>query len=171
VPFLILIAFIAVPLVEIAVFIQVGGFLGLWPTLAIVILTAIAGTALLRIQGLATLHRAQAAMQRNQLPLREVFDGLCLLVAGALLLTPGFVTDALGGLLFLPPFRALLRRLVGAHLMARTHVHASASWHGGPQGPGPRPYPGIGDVIDGEFEEVREDAPAKPPHQRLPHDD
>ena len=60
---------------------------------------------------------------------------------------------------------------VGAHLMARTHVHASASWHGGPQGPGPRPYPGDGDVIDGEFEEVREDAPAKPPHQRLPHDD
>jgi UPF0716 protein FxsA len=171
VPFLILIAFIAVPLVEIAVFIQVGGFLGLWPTLAIVILTAIAGTALLRIQGLATLHRAQAAMARNELPLREVFDGLCLLVAGALLLTPGFVTDALGGLLFLPPIRTLLRRLVGAHLMARTHVHTSGSWHSGPQGPGPRPYPGEGDVIDGEFEEVREDAPAKPPHRRLPHDD
>lgn len=86
---LLLAAFIAVPVIEIAAFIEVGGWIGLWPTIGIVIATAFAGTTLLRLQGLAVLRRFQESASRNELPVTEVFDGLCLLIAGALLLTPG----------------------------------------------------------------------------------
>ena len=108
-----LLVMVGVPIVEIAVFIEVGGRLGLWPTLATVILTAMAGTALLRQQGLATLQRVHESLEANRFPMAEVFDGLCLLVAGALLLTPGFVTDAAGLLLFVPAVRGALRRAFG----------------------------------------------------------
>ena len=80
-PILLLAVFIAVPVVEIALFIEVGGWIGLWPTIAIVIATAFAGTTLLRLQGLAVLRRVQESAARNELPVAEVFDGLCLLVA------------------------------------------------------------------------------------------
>lgn len=148
-PFLILAIFVGVPIVEIAVFIKVGGLLGLWPTLAIVILTAIIGTTLLRLQGLSTLQRAQAALARNELPLREVFDGLCLLLAGALLLTPGFVTDAAGILLFIPPVRDGIRHLVGRYILSRHDVHVEQHWQR-------REYrgPNDGDIIDGDYETV-----------------
>ena len=145
-PFLLLALFIAMPLVEIAVFIEVGGWIGLWSTLAVVVLTAVIGTWLLRLQGLSTLRRAQAAIERNELPLAEVFDGACLLFAGALLLTPGFVTDGIGFLLFLPPVRAGLRRLLARFVKLKVA--------GGP------PPGGRDGVIDGEWEEVREPPPA-----------
>ena len=108
----ILLAFIGVPLIEIALFIQVGGFIGLWPTIGIVIATALAGTALIRRQGLNTLQRAQAEMDAQRLPVRELFDGICLIFAGAMLLTPGFLTDTVGFILLIPPLRALLGRYV-----------------------------------------------------------
>jgi UPF0716 protein FxsA len=162
-PFLLLFAFIGVPILEIAVFIQVGGFIGLGATLVLVVLTAIAGTLLLRAQGLSTLGRARASLDRGEVPVREVFDGACLLVGGALLLTPGFVTDTLGFLLLLPPFRGVvLERLKrSGHL----HVYTGGTGAGpagtGPAGPDPaRPTGGgAGPVIDGEFEEV---GPARP---------
>ena len=103
-----LLAFVITPIVEIAVFIQIGGEIGLWPTLAIVVITAIVGTALLRAQGLATFASAQKTLARGEFPVSQVFDGACLLVAGALLLTPGFVTDGIGLTLFFPPVRDLL---------------------------------------------------------------
>ncbi|MHA1567524.1 MAG: FxsA family protein [Alphaproteobacteria bacterium] len=106
----ILLILIAVPLVEIGVFISVGGAIGLWPTIAIVVGTAIAGTLLLRQQGLATLMRARQELAQQRMPVQELFDGACLLVAGALLLTPGFVTDGIGFALMLPPLRALIGR-------------------------------------------------------------
>ena len=114
-------AFIAVPVIEIILFIEVGGWIGLWPTIAIVVGTAFAGTSLLRIQGLAVLQRAQDSASRNELPVQEVFDGLCLLVAGALLLTPGFFTDALGFALFMPLFRKLAGETIWRWLTARAH--------------------------------------------------
>lgn len=117
--FLILIAFICVPLIEIGLFIQVGGFIGLWPTLLVVILTAVAGTALLRQQGLQTMARLQNSLERGEQPIGPLFDGFCVLAAGFLLLTPGFFTDALGFLLFTPPFRALLRRFIASRIHVR----------------------------------------------------
>ncbi len=136
---ILLLAFILTPLIEIAVFIEVGGWIGLWPTLAIVAITAIAGTWLLRAQGLATFARAQDSLARQQFPVHEVFDGLCLLFAGALLLTPGFVTDSIGFILFVPPVRAWLRGMVWHYLQSAGKVRTTAQ----------------GDtVIDGDFHEI-----------------
>ncbi|MDP7546283.1 MAG: FxsA family protein [Alphaproteobacteria bacterium] len=152
--FVILLAFIAIPLIEIAVFIEVGGFIGLWWTLAVVVGTALGGTYMLRRQGLSTLHRAQLQMAEGRMPLREVFDGLCLLVAGALLLTPGFLTDLAGALLLLPAVRLFLGRLVARHIVA------NGQFHGQPftaQGPGDSKHD---DIIDVDFEEVVPDDPA-----------
>ena len=144
-----LLAMIGVPIVEIAVFIEVGGRLGLWPTLATVILTAMAGTALLRQQGLATLQRVRESLEANRFPMAEVFDGLCLLVAGALLLTPGFVTDAAGLLLFVPAVRVAVRQAFGRYLVASGRLDV---WT---EKPGPFASGGGDDtVIDGEFHEV-----------------
>ena len=149
--FLLFAAFVGVPLLEIAVFIAVGGQIGLWPTLAIVILTAIAGTTLLRWQGFTTLYKAREQMARGEVPVAELFDGLCLIAAGALLLTPGFVTDAVGLLLFIPPVRRQVQRWLGTYLKARTTVYTN--YGPGPNGPGPDGGP----VIDGEFTEVDSD--------------
>ncbi len=111
-----LLAFIATPIVEIAIFIEAGERFGLWPTLGAVILTAFIGTGLLRWQGLTTWMRATESLQRGVFPVNEVFTGLCLVAAGALLLTPGFLTDAIGFALFVPPVRygiaQLLRRAI-----------------------------------------------------------
>lgn len=116
----ILLVFIVVPLIEIALFIEIGDWIGLWPTLAAIVLTALAGTALLRIQGLTTLARARAEMDRGELPARELFDAFCLVIAGVLLLVPGFFTDAIGLLLFVPPFRNWLRRILGRNIQVRS---------------------------------------------------
>lgn len=164
---LLLAAFIAVPLLEIAVFIQVGGLIGLWPTLALVLLTAAAGTWLLRLQGLATLNRARSQLDRGVLPARELFDGLCLLLAGALLLTPGFVTDTLGLLLFVPALRDLLRNILARRLAtAETRV-----WVDGTEvRRGPSPGRGRGDVIDADYRDVTPEDDEEedvPPERRL----
>ncbi len=150
---LILLAFIGIPIVEIAVFIQVGGAIGVWPTIGLTLLTAIAGTVLLRTQGLATLARAQATLAAGEPPVAEMLDGMCILAAGALLLTPGFVTDAVGLALFVPGVRRLIGRALwrGFERSGRIHV-----WGGGGPGPGPgpRPPPPDGTVIEGEYREV-----------------
>src|SRR3546814_8451455 len=88
--------FIGMPLLEIAVFIQVGSAIGVWPTIALTVATTLAGSLLLRAQGLATLLRARAQMDKGELPAREMFEGVCLVLAGGLLTVPGFVTDTLG---------------------------------------------------------------------------
>lgn len=146
---ILLVAFIGVPLAEIAVFIEVGDHIGLGPTLALIVLTAIVGATMLRYQGFAVLRRAQQQLDKGTVPVREVFEGLCLLVAGALLLTPGFITDALGALLLVPPVRHLLYRQVRRHLEVRVA--------GGPAPGGPRPSGGP--TIDAEFEEVPDEPP------------
>ena len=97
--------FIIMPLAEIAVLVKVGGLIGLWPTLAIVILTAMAGTWLLRLQGFQTYQRAQAALQRGEAPVAEVLDGVFLFAAALLMVTPGLITDTMGFLFLVPPIR------------------------------------------------------------------
>jgi UPF0716 protein FxsA len=156
-PVLILAAFIGVPLLEIAVFIQVGGWLGLWPTLALVVLSAMIGTWELRAQGLATLARARAVIDAGEVPTREIFDGACLLIAGVLLLTPGFVTDAVGLLLFIPAVRAALRRWLAGR------ISASATTHVFVEGVEVRQTKAGGPVIDGEYRDVSDTGPSKTP--------
>ncbi len=170
-PLFILLA--VVPIIEIALFIQVGGAIGLWPTLATVIATAFAGSWLLRKQGRGAMMRLQDSLSQGQDPSGPIAHGAMILVAGVLLLTPGFFTDACGLALLLPPVRAALIRWGAARLAAgmrsgrvvmtssRGGFHAGADPFGGPQpGPRPAPRPGSagGDVIDGEFETADEDA-------------
>jgi UPF0716 protein FxsA len=148
-PFLLL-AFILVPLAEIALLIQVGGWIGVGPTLALIILSAIVGTWMLRHQGFGVLTRAQRQLEQGVMPVAEVFEGLCLLVAGVLLLTPGFLTDATGALLLVPQVRALLYRQVADYL-ERHVVRASGS-------PRKREPP----ILDAAFEEIDPDDPPPP---------
>lgn len=112
-----LIAFIGIPLVEIGLLIQVGSVIGTLPTLAIIIVTAIVGAYMVRAQGLATAQSARRTLSQGQVPLAEVFDGVCLFASGMLLLTPGFVTDSVGGLLLVPLFRQWLRGMLVRRLL------------------------------------------------------
>ena len=100
--------FLVVPLVEIFFLIQVGQVIGAGWTIFLVVATAVIGAFLLRLQGFQTLQRAQTSMARGEIPAMEMLEGLCLLVSGALLLTPGFVTDTLGFLLLVPPVRQIM---------------------------------------------------------------
>ena len=136
-----LIAFIAVPLVEIALFIEIGGAIGLWPTLAVVVLTAVVGTVLLRRQGLAELDRLRAALDGRGDPSAPLVHGAMILFAGALLLTPGFFTDAVGFALLLPPVRAFIFERIRQRIIVR----ATARGDGAP----PQP-----DIIEGDYEPV-----------------
>lgn len=162
---LILAAFIAVPLIEIGLFVQVGGAIGLWPTLAVVLATAMAGTALLRHQGLDALARVQQSMEKGEAPLEPVFDGFCLLAAGALLLTPGFFTDAVGFALFMPPLRRALLGLIASRVQVHGHGHNQGSAHHSG-----RNSTHVGDIIDGDWQDVT-DNPANSNRPQLPKDD
>jgi UPF0716 protein FxsA len=105
------IAFIVVPLAELAVLIAVGDVIGLLPTLVLLLVVSVAGAWLAKREGLAAWRRFQLALAEARVPTVEVADGAMILLAGALLLTPGFLTDVVGILLLLPPTRALARRL------------------------------------------------------------
>ncbi|MFQ5624538.1 MAG: FxsA family protein, partial [Paracoccaceae bacterium] len=141
--------FVTVPIVEIALFIEIGGWLGLFPTLAVVVLTAMAGTALVRQQGLATLARLQHSLSRGEDPVGHIAHGALILVAGVLLLTPGFFTDALGIAFLIPAIRQALIAWGAARLAARVHVWAGGTAHG--------PRHDTAGAIDGEFEILDED--------------
>lgn len=129
--------FLVVPIIEIYLLIQVGQVIGAGWTILLVVLTAVIGVWLLRIQGLSTLMRAQRRLQENELPAREMLEGVALVVAGAFLLTPGFATDTLGFLLLFPPTRIWLVNMAAARMIVSTTTAGQ-----------PRPRQD-GDVIDG----------------------
>jgi UPF0716 protein FxsA len=106
-----LLLFISIPLLEIYLFIQVGGMIGALPTVLVVVLTAVLGVFLLRAQGMATWVRLNQELAAGRLPAVEMMEGAVLLICGALLLTPGFFTDAVGFLLLMPPLRRALIKL------------------------------------------------------------
>ena len=105
----ILLFFIFIPILEISVFMEIGGRIGSFNTIFIVLLTTVAGISLMRSQGLLILQKAQERFILNRFPVEVIFDGLCVFVAGMLLLIPGFVTDFIGFLVFFPPTRLLLK--------------------------------------------------------------
>ncbi len=158
--FILLLIMIAVPIGEIAVFIQAGDIFGLWITLGVVVLTAIIGTAFLRFQGLGVLRRVQESLARGDMPVGEMFDGLCLLVAGALLLTPGFITDSVGFVLLITPLRRTIATQIAGYLLRSGRA---ASWSSGEargmhghHAPHNGSHQG-GVVIDGDYEHVATD--------------
>jgi len=153
--------FIAIPLVELYFIILVGGMIGALWTVVLVILTAVIGVNLLRIQGMSTLTRAQRNMAQGQIPAMEMMEGVALAVAGVLLITPGFITDTIGFLCLIPASRRAIIR----YIMARASVHTNFSASIGgfethqpqshqpqshrPEKPGAR-RPKVGRTIEGE---------------------
>jgi len=141
-------AFLIVPLIEIALFIQVGGVIGLWPTLGIVVLTAVLGAWLVRAQGAMAVGRLRSSFSRLEDPAEPLAHAAMILIAGALLLTPGFFTDAVGFALLMPP----VRRAAFDYLRRRVHVER---FEMGPDGPERRdPHRHGPDIIEGEYEEL-----------------
>ena len=134
--------FFIVPVIEMVVLIEVGSAIGSLPTIALVFLTAVLGVALLRQQGAATLLRAMRRMDHGALPAREMLEGVVLAVGGALLLTPGFVTDALGFACLFP----LTRRFFLQRLLSRVQLRSERA----ARGPG---QSGTIHIIEGEIDE------------------
>ena len=137
-------AFLLVPLIEIALFIQIGGAIGLWPTLGIVILTAILGTWLVRTQGMIAMGNLRRSFSELDDPTEPLAHGAMILIAGALLLTPGFFTDGIGFALLAPP----VRHAVYNYLRKRVHVH---KFQMGPENPRRPRHP---DIIETDYHEV-----------------
>ncbi|EXJ16665.1 FxsA family protein [Imhoffiella purpurea] len=136
-PLIILSLFIGLPLIELYFLIQVGDEIGALPTIALSILTAIIGTWLVRLQGFGLLMRVREVMDRGEVPALEMLDGALILVAGLFLLLPGFLTDGLGFLLLVPPFRRWMVSRFVRVVPAQGHP-------GQPAGQGPR-------VIEGDY--------------------
>jgi len=168
---IVLLCILALPLIEIAVFVVVGDAIGLWATLGLVVLAAFAGLGIVRHQGVATLANAQRAAAAGQPPVAALFDGLCILVAGFLLILPGFVSDGVGLALLLAPVRRVLGLLLWALLARHGTIVAGGLGGGHGGGAGPRGDPhgapaGGGPTIDAEAWEVEPDPAADP--RRLP---
>lgn len=136
-----LLLFIAVPLVETWLLIEVGSRIGALATIGLIILTAIIGSQLVRIQGFRTVQEIQAHQQRGEAPALPLLEGAALLIAGITLLTPGFLTDALGFALLVPT----LRRRLAVNLLRRAVVITPAG------GPGPARRPGDDRTIEGDY--------------------
>ena len=138
--------FLLVPLIEIALFIQIGGLIGLFPTLAIVIITAVLGTFLVRSQGLQVINQVRGSFEELSDPTEPLAHGAMILFSGALLLTPGFFTDAVGFALLVPGIRGSVYRAI------RSRINVQNFEYGGNQRP-----PRDDGVIDAEYEDL--DAP------------
>ena len=137
-PLLLVVLFIVVPIAELAVLIQIGQLIGVWWTIALLVADAILGSLLARSQGRLAWRRFNEALQAGRMPAREVMDGALVLFGGALLLTPGFLSDILGLLLLLPPTRALVRAVLVRRFAGRMVASMSGPHVGGGQGPRPR---------------------------------
>ncbi len=146
--------FLALPLIEIALFIQVGELIGLWPTLGLVLLAALAGIVIIRLQGFHTLGRLRARIEAGEDPSGPLADAAMVLFAGILLLVPGFFTDAVAILLLIPPVRALLYRRAAGRFTATIYAAGRAS-HGSPRR---RPAP---QTIEGDYEVLDDVPPAQ----------
>jgi len=141
---LLFLVFIVVPLIEIYILIEVGSVIGVVPTIALVVLTAMIGSAMLRHQGFATIRKAQASLDQGAVPAEALVDGVFLVIGGALLLTPGFFTDAFGFLCLLPAGR----KWFVAQAIKRVNV---VQVHGTGGGPHRRTPPGGGETLEGEW--------------------
>lgn len=143
--------FLAVPLIEIALFIQVGGLIGLWPTLGIVVLTAIIGTALVRSQGARAVQQLRDSFDNLRDPGEPLAHGAMILFSGALLLTPGFFTDAVGFALLVPGIRAYLLREIKKRVKVAPMVQPGRGWTTSDDG-----------VIEGSYTPEQGDSPRGP---------
>jgi UPF0716 protein FxsA len=146
--------FIAVPIAELAVIIQVGQAIGVWWTIGLLVADSILGSWLMRHQGRSAWRRFNEAVQVGRVPAREVLDGALVIFGGALLLTPGFITDILGLILLLPPSRAIVRGILTRRLAHRMVASATRT-----RGAADFDVEGTAVDLDGERIEPRREAP------------
>lgn len=158
-----LLPFIILPIIELLVLIEVGSAIGALPTIGLVLLTAVIGAGLLRHQGLATLLRANQRMQSGEIPAKEVCEGFILAIGGALLLTPGFITDGFGFFCLLPGSRHwLVNRMMKRMVVSGQSAFFTGSF--GPGGPqmGPTRDRNGRVIIEGEFDREQDDRARRP---------
>src|SRR5215469_7734332 len=157
---LLVLLFIVVPIAELYVIIQVGEWIGVWPTLLLLLLDAIVGSWLLKHEGRAAWRRFNEALAERRIPATEVADGFLVILGGALLIAPGFITDIFGILFLLPPTRAVARRVLRRFTVGRVAVAgfpgggATMGWGTGPTDRGSRPGPNRSYDYDVDAEEV-----------------
>jgi UPF0716 protein FxsA len=159
--------FIVLPIAEIYVIIQVGELIGIWPTVALLILDAIGGSMLLKHQGRGAWRRFNEAIAQRRFPGREVVDGVLIVIGGTLLVTPGFITDVVGLFFLIPPTRALARALLRRFTVGRIAVVGGSGgggfggfggWGGG-SGRRPEPGPGGPRMRDYDYDATAEEVP------------
>lgn len=158
---LLLVLFIALPIAELYVIIQIGGAIGVLPTLALLVVASVVGAAVARSQSRAAWERFNRALAEGRIPGREVFDGAMIILGGSLLLTPGFITDVFGLALLLPPTRTLVRALLVRTFAKRTRLawrvtRFGAARTGRPAPGAARPPRGRGYDYEGTAREVGE---------------
>jgi UPF0716 protein FxsA len=169
--------FILVPIAELYVIIKVGEAIGLVPTLVLLLADAVLGSLLLRHQGRAAWIRFNRALAEGRLPHKEVFDGVLVIMGGALLLTPGFLTDILGLILLIPPTRALVRAMSARFVRGRLAMGGAGTvWRFGTARRPPRTRPAPGGPSGARREPGPEDPfsweePPAPPRRTGPHPD
>jgi UPF0716 protein FxsA len=167
--FLLILAFILVPIAELYVILQVGGAIGVGPTILILVADSVFGALLLRHQGRAAWVRFNRALAESRMPHREVLDGVLIIFGGALLLTPGFITDVAGLLLLIPPTRAMVRALMARIVKGRLSMGPrAATWgygHVRRRGARQRPAP-EGPAPDGPDGPAPPAGPGGPPPGR-----
>lgn len=143
-------AFPLVALTELWILLQVGGLIGGWATVGLVMLTGIVGITLLRRQGFRLLAQVQQRMQQGEMPAQEMLEGMCLVLGGLMLLTPGFLTDTVGFLLLLPFTRRWLLSHFGERLLSGFVVQPAGSM-GGYSGRSAGPFNSAGETFEGEY--------------------
>ena len=143
--FYLLIIFIILPIIEISIFIQVGGFVGTFNTILIIFLTAAVGVYFVRQQGFRTFQKITIELQNQQIPVQGMFDGLVILIAGILLVTPGFLTDIIGFLGLIPQTRIFLLGII-KNLFLQRYSNAHKQYK-----------KDMDETIDGDFIEIEED--------------
>ncbi len=155
--------FLIVPVLEMWLLITIGQIIGALPTIGLVLLTAVIGVNLLRAQGLSTLTRAQERMASGAIPAQEMIEGMALAVGGALLLTPGFATDAFGFACLIPASRKWLASKALSGLLANGHVVGGMSGQGtdnSNKNSGPV-------IIEGEYQDASDETPALKPENNF----
>ena len=151
---LLMLVFLGLPLLEIAVLIQVGQAIGFWPTLGLLVLSAAAGMIVIRQQGLSMVGRMFDSMSRGGFAVTSIVDSYAVIVAGCLLIVPGFITDALGLALLVPPLRSIILGAMLPGIAGRRRVDQRATSQNRPSEPRPT-------VIEGTFERLDDEGDKK----------
>lgn len=159
--FLLILLFIVVPIAELAVLIQIGQLIGVWWTIALLVADAIVGSLLARSQSRLVWQRFNEALRAGRAPAREVMDGALVLFGGALLLTPGFLSDILGAVLLLPPTRALVRAVLVRRYAGRMIASMTGPRGRGAGGRPRQPYDVDGTATDSQPDRLDQSPPAR----------